>query len=275
MTFSMKPATTRKRLSSLFVLFLVLATAAALTAGGATLAQADGKPARPTGLTAQADQQGVHLSWDSPAGTDITHHRVLRKATETESRFRPVEANTGSAGASYTDATAAAETQYAYRVQAVNSHGKSKRSRGVRITTPAAATEEEAAEPPGPGQVRGRIPGSGRRHGNAPGHRLMDCRGRSGQVPGPAKHRTLGSRRVHGHRPGGRRHLPPGHGHRILHPVLVPGQGRKRRRARPLVRRRGDQDRQATGNAGTARRPHRHRGPTRHGGHLMDRPGRG
>ena len=96
MTLTMKQATTRKRLASLFVLFLVLATVAVMTAGEATLAQADGKPAKPTGLTAQADQQGVHLSWDSPVGTDITHYRVLRKATETESRFRPVEANTGS-----------------------------------------------------------------------------------------------------------------------------------------------------------------------------------
>ena len=144
----MRQTTRRKRLASLFVLFLVLATVAVMTAGEATRAQADGKPAKPTGLTAQADQQGVHLSWDSPAGTDITHYRVLRKATETESRFRPVEANTGSADASYTDTTAAAETRYAYRVQAVNSHGKSKKSRGSRITTPPTATEEEATEPP-------------------------------------------------------------------------------------------------------------------------------
>ena len=76
MAFSMKPATTRKRLASL-VVALVLATAAALTAGGATLAQADGKPARPTGLTAQADQQGVHFSWDNPGGAAVTHHRVV------------------------------------------------------------------------------------------------------------------------------------------------------------------------------------------------------
>ena len=90
MTLSMKPATTRKRLTSLFVLFLVLATMGVMTAGGATLAQADGKPAKPTGLTAQAGQQGVHLSWDSPAGTDITHYRVLRVVPKSPfSQFSP------------------------------------------------------------------------------------------------------------------------------------------------------------------------------------------
>ena len=65
---------------------------------------------------------------------------ILRRVRENDQggEFSELVLDTGTAATTYTDDTVAAETSYTYRIEAINEHGVSERSRWVHIDTPAA-----------------------------------------------------------------------------------------------------------------------------------------
>ena len=78
----------------------------------------------------------------------ITGYVILRrdKDIHEEGTFETVEANTGTAGTTYTDTSVEPEKQYVYRIKAINAQGESEISSWVRAYTPAApATENTPA----------------------------------------------------------------------------------------------------------------------------------
>ena len=97
-------------------------------------------PDKPRGLEATAPHGQVVLTWDDPEDDSITGYVILRRNrdTDAEGHFDELAADTGTAAATYTDATVAAETRYTYRIKAINEHGTSERSRWYHIDTPAA-----------------------------------------------------------------------------------------------------------------------------------------
>ena len=97
-------------------------------------------PDKPRGLEATATHGQVLLSWDDPEDDSITGYVILRRNrdTDAEGHFDELAADTGTAAATYTDATVAAETRYTYRIKAINQYGVSERSRWYHIATPAA-----------------------------------------------------------------------------------------------------------------------------------------
>ncbi len=101
-------------------------------------------PASPTGLSAQASQGAVTLTWDDPGDSTITGYVILRRVrgVDAAGEFHTLVADTdtGTAATSYTDATVQAEKPYTYSIKAINAAGTSERSRGVDIGTPAALT---------------------------------------------------------------------------------------------------------------------------------------
>ena len=111
-------------------------------------AQEGSAPDKPKGLEAEATHGQVVLSWDDPEDDSITGYVILRRNrdTDAEGHFDELAADTGTAAATYTDATVSAETRYTYRIKAINEHGTSERSRWYHIDTPA---------PPVPDKPRG------------------------------------------------------------------------------------------------------------------------
>ena len=101
-------------------------------------------PDKPTGLEATASNGQVVLTWDDPDDDTITGYVVLRRlpGVDPEGQFDELVANTGTAAATYTDSSVAAETRYTYRIKAINQYGASERSRWYHIDTPAAAEPE-------------------------------------------------------------------------------------------------------------------------------------
>ena len=108
-------------------------------------------PAKPKGLSATASHDRVVLTWDDPQDDSITGYVILRRNRQTtvSGQFGELVADTGSAATTYTDDTVAAETNYTYRIKAINEYGASERSRWFHIDTPAAPepTSEPTPEP--------------------------------------------------------------------------------------------------------------------------------
>ncbi len=146
----MTTLTAGRRFLIMFTLVAIAALAiAVLTAPfSPAFAQDDGPPARPTGLTAQAAHDSVSLSWDNPADESITGYRILRRnrAVDDPGVFRVHVQDTGSPGASYTDARVEPEARYVYRIRAIDTHGLSPQSGYVNADTPAAPEETEERE---------------------------------------------------------------------------------------------------------------------------------
>ena len=98
-------------------------------------------PAAPTGLTAEiVTHNSVTLNWDDATDTTITGYQILRRDRDNQAPgvFSTVAENTESADTAFTDTTIAAETNYVYRVKAVNANGLSPQSNYARATTLAA-----------------------------------------------------------------------------------------------------------------------------------------
>ena len=106
----------------------------------AAAAEPSEPPAKPRGLSATATHDQVTLTWDDPGDDSITGYVILRRLRydDPKGHFDELVADTGSAAATYTDDTVAAETSYTYRIKAINEHGVSERSRWFHIDTPAA-----------------------------------------------------------------------------------------------------------------------------------------
>ena len=102
-------------------------------------------PDKPTGLEATATHDSVTLTWDDPGDDTITGYVILRRipGVDSEGHFDVLVADTGTAAATYTDNTVAAETRYTYRIKAINGAGTSERSRWSHIDTPAAPVPDK------------------------------------------------------------------------------------------------------------------------------------
>ena len=93
-----------------------------------------------TGLSATPSHDRVVLTWDDPNDGTITGYVILRRNREIHpvGTFVTIAGDTGSADATYTDATVEPDKQYVYRIKAINEHGKvSEESDWVRADTPA------------------------------------------------------------------------------------------------------------------------------------------
>ena len=90
-------------------------------------------PAAPTGLSASdgSDGTSVDLSWTAPDHNGLTGYRIWRGA-EAGSLAVLVD-DTGDTSTAYTDATAEADTSYAYAVAALSIDGDSPRSETANI----------------------------------------------------------------------------------------------------------------------------------------------
>src|SRR6185312_11111374 len=88
-------------------------------------------PAAPTGLTAGANNNSVHLSWTAPqdGGSPITNYKIYRGTSAGGETLLTTVGNV----TSYDDNTAANGTKYYYRVSAVNSIGEGTQSNEVNI----------------------------------------------------------------------------------------------------------------------------------------------
>ena len=97
-------------------------------------------PDKPAGLEATASHDQVVLTWDDPADDSITGYVILRRLRydDPSGHFDEVVANTGTAATTYTDDTVEANTNYTYRIKAINEYGVSERSRWYHIDTTAA-----------------------------------------------------------------------------------------------------------------------------------------
>ena len=105
-------------------------------------------PAKPRGLSATATHDLVTLTWDEPGDDSITGYVILRRipGVDPQGHFDELAADTGTATATYTDNTVAAETRYTYRIKAINGAGASERSRWFHINTEAAPEPETPPE---------------------------------------------------------------------------------------------------------------------------------
>ena len=95
---------------------------------------------KPTGLSATAAHDAITLTWDNPGDDSITGYVILRRNRDNDPKghFDELVENTGTAATTYTDNMVAANTNYTYRIKAINEHGVSERSRWYHISTPAA-----------------------------------------------------------------------------------------------------------------------------------------
>ena len=102
-------------------------------------------PAKPTGLTAQGFKVGwsdtigpyVALAWHNPGDDSITHYDILRRdvGTHAKGEFHVVATYNGGNGPQYFDRTVDEDRHYVYRIQAVNEHGTSSRSKFAKANT--------------------------------------------------------------------------------------------------------------------------------------------
>ncbi len=157
------------------------------------------RPDKPTGLSATATHDQVVLTWDDPGDDSITGYVILRRLRydDPSGHFDELAPDTGSAATTYTDDTVAAETNYTYRIKAINEHGVSERSRWLHVDTPAAPEAVEGDDPDG-------------EDGGAPRPCHAARSRRAGERLGGRRRRP--ARRHHHHRRGGRGRL--GHGER-------------------------------------------------------------
>lgn len=94
-------------------------------------------PEQVTGLTATATaHNNINLSWNAPndGGSPIIGYRIERRTAS--GSFNDLVANTGNPSTVYSDSSVNAETQYYYRVSAINAIGTGLASTSANATTP-------------------------------------------------------------------------------------------------------------------------------------------
>ena len=92
-----------------------------------------GSPGRPRNLDVQGTKRGAELDWDAPEDSEgITGYQILRrKPNECEGTLRILVNDTGSTATSYIDTDVEINTDYVYRVKAINDNGAGLRSNSV------------------------------------------------------------------------------------------------------------------------------------------------
>ena len=91
-------------------------------------------PAKPTGLAAAARNQGVHLSWSNPNDASITQYQYRQKDGKGKFGDWTAMAGSGAATTSHTVTGLKNETEYGFRIRAVNPAGNGERSDKVSAT---------------------------------------------------------------------------------------------------------------------------------------------
>ena len=121
-----------------FTLWRAAALLAVIAALLAISQSALAAPQRPAGLTATAlDHDTVSLTWSDTDAEDVDHYQVLRRSSD-ETRLSQIATTQTT---SYQDDGLQPETEYTYRVRAVDSEGaRSVRSVRSQTTTAAAPT---------------------------------------------------------------------------------------------------------------------------------------
>ncbi len=111
-----------------------------LSSGATDAVAAPELPVKPRGLSAMASHDQVVLTWNDPNDDSITGYVILRRNRDDdpEGHFDELVADTGTAATTYTDDTVKANTDYTYRIKAINEYGVSERSRWFHIDTPSA-----------------------------------------------------------------------------------------------------------------------------------------
>ena len=92
-------------------------------------------PAIPANLQATSTTNTVTLTWDDPADDTIECYKILSRATATQTKLTVLVADTGSAATSYTISNLNPNTNYAFRVIALNDNGESQISDYASIST--------------------------------------------------------------------------------------------------------------------------------------------
>ena len=90
----------------------------------------------PSNLVAEAVGDGVELSWDAPAGVDVSGYRILRRYETDDTPLEVLVDNTGSAQTRFIDESVRPGTGYVYRVEPIGTDGAGPRSNYVRLKTP-------------------------------------------------------------------------------------------------------------------------------------------
>ena len=121
-----------------FTLWRAAAPLAVIAALLAISQSALAAPQRPAGLTTTAlDHDTVSLTWSDTDAEDVDHYQVLRRSSD-ETRLSQIATTQTT---SYQDDGLQPETEYTYRVRAVDSEGaRSRRSVRSQTTTAAAPT---------------------------------------------------------------------------------------------------------------------------------------
>ena len=93
---------------------------------------APGAPVKPSGTATHA---AVALSWSAPASGDVVEYEVQRRRPGVDP-MGTLHVMGKTTSRTFTDNTVAPETEYGYRVWAINSDGYSGRSGIFKITKP-------------------------------------------------------------------------------------------------------------------------------------------
>ena len=103
-------------------------------------------PSAPTGLTEfLVFWDRATIQWDDPEDSTITHYQVLRRVGSS-GEFTTIEEDTESATTQYTDNSVSGNTEYEYRLVAVNAGGPSEQSASLSLRTWPAAIVTESVE---------------------------------------------------------------------------------------------------------------------------------
>ena len=167
-----------------FTLWRAAALLAVIAALLAISQSALAAPQRPAGLTATAlDHDTVSLTWSDTDAEDVDHYQVLRRSSD-ETRLSQIATTQTT---SYQDDGLQPETEYTYRVRAVDSEG-ARSVRSVRSQTTTAAAPTITPVDPSPEPTPEQAPAQQ----DKSAEQGQDAVARSSHLPAPTNLRVTG-----------------------------------------------------------------------------------